>query len=449
MAALARLYRGMGVRVTGCDSRAADSNARSAADRLTRLGVDVRLHGNCRFDDGTDLLVHTLAVAPDHPEPGLARRSGVRTLGRTRALAELLPRLAGTVVAISGVTGKTTVTGLVAQLQEARGVRPTLYVGGDVDGLTDRPHLPGSDRLAVVEACEVRRGMLDLPATVAAVTSIYWGEHPASYPTLGAVEDAFAAFVMAAPIAVLPAAYRRLARGGECLTFGTEATADVRLVSYWPGSAGFRARYRVGGRLLVASTRLHGEHNARNLAAAFACHLAAGGAPSDLAEIDLRTLRPPRRRIERLGATTCYDDFGHNPMQIAAAYDVLRTSHPRGQIGTYVQPAGFARLGAFGVDRFADVLQRFDRVHIAPARSTFEDTAATPSQEDFADRLAVELRRRGVEAGTRPLSPPVVEDLRRCAAACLFGILPMAAEIAAMIGVPGRPQARRRALARV
>ena len=40
--------------------------------------------------------------------------------------------------------------------------------------------------------------MLSLPATVAAATSIYWGEHPASYPDLRSLEAAFGRFAAAA-----------------------------------------------------------------------------------------------------------------------------------------------------------------------------------------------------------------------------------------------------------
>jgi UDP-N-acetylmuramate-alanine ligase len=372
MAALAWLYAGVGVRVTGCDDRVGERNARAAGERLGRLGVRLTDRARCRggVEAGTagpELLVHTLAVPGDDSELAGARARGVRVATRVEALADLLTTIADTVVAVSGVTGKTTVAGFVAELYRELGTSPAVYIGGDVDGLTDRPHRAHGDRLAVVEACEVRGGMLRLPATVSAVTSVYWGEHPTSYPTPASLEEAFAGFVGAAPRAVLPERHRRLARGHDVVTFGTSEGADVRLTAYRSAPAGFGARFLIGGRDIEAVTRLRGWHNAENLAAALACHVAAGTPVRRLAELDLRRLRAPHRRIEPVGGTSFYDDFGHNPPQIAAAHEVLRDRHPEGPLGAYLQPASFERLHAFGIRRFAEELQRFDRVYVAPS----------------------------------------------------------------------------------
>jgi UDP-N-acetylmuramate-alanine ligase len=145
-----------------------------------------------------------------------------------------------------------------------------------------------------------------------------------------------------------------------------------------------------------------------------------------LAAVDFTRLRPPHRRIEPLGTwrgTEFYDDFGHNPHQIRAAFQTLREHRPEAAISAYLRPSGFQRLHAFGTAAYADALQTFSTVRVAPARPTFEDTAGG---SDFADRLCAELRARGVDARVRPSCTPVVEELAGSGVACLFSILPPA-----------------------
>lgn len=432
MSELARLYRDGGFGVSGCDERADSLNGAPTAERLRRIGVTVAAQRDCRPEPGTDLVVHSLAVPPGHGQLVWARERGIPVRSRVEALAEFLPEIADHVVAVSGVTGKTTVAGMVAQIYRELGVRPSVYLGGEVDGLP-----AAGDRLAVVEACEVREGMLSLPAAVAAVTSIYWGEHPASYSDLRSLEAAFGRFAAAARRAVLPWAYRGLA--GDAVTFGEEPLADVRLRDQSEKTEGFIARYDVCGVPLRVTTPLRGRHNAMNLGAALACLVAEGRTVDELGRVDFRRVRAPHRRIEPLGVfggTAFYDDFGHNPMQISAAYEVLRGLHPGRPIGAFLRPRGFERLGAFGMS-YADVLRHFDVVYVAPARPTFEDSAATADQSPFPARLVAELRRRGVTAEAAPLSPGVLRGLAGCGAACFFDILPIAPDVRALIPEPG------------
>jgi UDP-N-acetylmuramate--alanine ligase len=431
MSALARLYHGVGYIVTGCDARAGLGDARAEIRGLARLGIAVTPSDAEHVQWCSHRFIYSSVLRDDHFELVAARRRGIPLQTRAEALVALLPQIADQCVAVSGVTGKSTVTALVAQMYRQLGARPSVYVGAEVEGLTDDHHPADSDRLAIIETCEVSGALHTISASVAAVTSIYWGEHPASYPDLASLEDAFARFAAATGHAVLPARYRQLAGDRPCTTFGTGHGADVRLCAYDPTPVGFSAEYRIGGERYPVETTVLGRHNADNLGAALACHVAAGTPPARLRAVEFRRLRLPRRRLELVGTVgqvAVFDDFGHNPVQIAVAARVLRARYPGGAIGAHFRPTGFGRLRAFG-RQYVDSLQNFDWVRLAPPERNFEDTATTADETRFSHRVVAELRRRGVDARLRVLCPELLDDFADSGAVCCFGVVPASKSI--------------------
>src|SRR6185436_9047149 len=81
MSALAQLFLGRGVPVTGCDA-----NPGSAHD-LARLGVTVTPH-DPRHVESARALVVTSAMPKDHPELVRAHELGVPVIRRAEALGE-------------------------------------------------------------------------------------------------------------------------------------------------------------------------------------------------------------------------------------------------------------------------------------------------------------------------------------------------------------------------
>lgn len=424
--ALARFYIGLGVEVSGCDVRAEDPAAASAVQRLRDWGVKIRTDTD-HVSRSDAAVVFTAAASAAHPDLRAAERLGVPILSRVDALAELMPVVADDIVAVGGVTGKSTVTAFLAQMFRQLGVRPAVYVGAEIPGLTEAPHSVDSDRLAIVEACEVYQAMNRLPRTIALVSSYFWGEHPGSYPTVSSLESGFREFLSGATVAVVPARERYLAGSNPVLTFGVDADADVRLCDFAIDSKGFTGTYEVFDHRRTIATTLFGRHNAMNLAAAIAGMLAVGVPATDIWGCDFALLRAPDRRIERLavhGGTVVYDDFGHNPTQIAAAYETLRERHPVGRLGAFLQPSGFGRINAFR-SGFAESLQLFDQVVVAPPNRSFEDAEDVGDESGFAGWLVGQLVEHGVSAQVGSASPDAVKSaVRGCVAACVFSILP-------------------------
>src|SRR5262245_44664192 len=103
MSALAQLFLGRGIPVTGCDA-----NPGSAED-LARLGVTVTPH-DPRHAATARALVVTSAMPKYHPELVRARELGVPVIRRAEALGEVTSGGGRELVGIAGTHGKTTTT---------------------------------------------------------------------------------------------------------------------------------------------------------------------------------------------------------------------------------------------------------------------------------------------------------------------------------------------------
>ncbi|MEV5832003.1 Mur ligase domain-containing protein [Nocardia sp. NPDC052112] len=445
MMPLARLYVALGVQVSGCDRRATTDLGYVEADVLRRDGVSVDVHDERHISRNVSLVVHSVAIGDDHSELMEARRRGIPVISRPVALARLVSAIADRMVAVSGVTGKTTTTGLTSQLLRQLGSDTLTYIGSPLQGMRSDIVGPYAD-IAVVEACEYNFGMLELEPDVAAVMSMYWGEHSSCYLDLDSVHEAFFRFLARAPVGVVPAGevelaakVRRANRATEILTFGSDSTADVQLTSARIGPEGTIAEYRVLGTEIRAHLSFAGLHNMDNLGAAMACITGSGSSVDALRDIDFSRLRLPRRRFEFVGkrsGTDYFDDFAHNPMQIDATSSMLRQLYT-GKLGAFYLPSGFGRLHAFG-DQYVDALGHFDRVVLAPSCRVFEDAPNVPDESRFAEITVAKLCARGVDAEVVGVDEVTLDMFEGCAAACFCGALRLAGVLRSLFRIDDR-----------
>ena len=164
MSALARLLRGMGHRVSGCDIRESD-----ATSRLRQDGVTVMLGNDDAHVQDVDYVTHSSAISGYHHELKAARSRGVQVLSRAEALAMACGERP--TIGVAGTHGKTTTTAMLASILIATGADPSYLIGGETS-------LPGSNArwgegdVLVVEADESDSTHLALPLRAAVVTNV-------------------------------------------------------------------------------------------------------------------------------------------------------------------------------------------------------------------------------------------------------------------------------------
>ena len=248
------------------------------------------------------------------------RRWGRRLVGVTGSAGKTTTK--DLVAAALGAVGRTHAS--VASLNNETGVPLTLL------GL--RPH----HEYAVVEMGMRGLGQIAYLASIAEPdVGVVVNAGVAHVGVLGSV-DAIAQgkgeiFASLPPhgCAILPAGDPRLAhhatRAPRRMTFGEEAGADVRLVSYrllGPDEGlGSQIELEAGGRRVAARLALFGRHVAVDAACAVAAAIALG-VDLDDATRGLASARPPRMRGElarALGRNLLVDCYNSNPASLAAS----------------------------------------------------------------------------------------------------------------------------------
>ncbi len=280
LSAYANISRAWGAEVRGWE-------ARKTIFMETLDGVEVDIGGEPRPPEGFEVVVS-------------AAHAG-RAAGTSRAefLADLVAGRRSIVVA--GAHGKTTTAAMIAYVLRELGEDPAWIVGGVVPQLGGNAGT-GSGWL-VVEGDESDRSVGLLEPEVAVVTNVEL-DHHAAFASEAELREFFESWLARVPHVV---------RGWELEP-------------------------------LTIELRVPGEHNRRNAAAALA-GLERAGAERSRAEETLATFHGVDRRYQLVGergGIRVYDDYGHNPTEIAATLATARAEADRKLIAVY-QPHVFER----------------------------------------------------------------------------------------------------------
>ena len=352
MSAIGRVLMERGHSVTGSD------NGRwPLSESLARDGAAVYETFAADHVPGAEVVIRSSAYKEDNVEVRAARERGLPVWTRHEAWRYLTKE--HRVVAIAGTHGKSTTTAMTWLGLRAGGIDASLICGAALRGTGINGHA-GASNVFVIEADEYDRTFLVLRPEVEVVTTVDH-DHVDVFPTREAYRDAFVNFVAGrAPEGWLIACAddpgarsladhaRDVERAKNVLTYGRDASADVRLKEIGPQA------YELAGRPFALG--VPGWHNALNASAAIlvADHF---GAPADkVISRGLAEFAGVERRLERLGAAgniTVVDDYAHHPAEIAAGLDAY------GEKAAVVvfQPHTPSRLAAF-FDEFAAVLRR-------------------------------------------------------------------------------------------
>jgi UDP-N-acetylmuramate--alanine ligase len=384
MSAIARVLLGRGFVVSGSDQKLNELTA-----VLQTQGATIYEGHRAEQIAGADALVISSAVPEGNPEVEAALAAGLPVLKRADLLGHLMAETIG--IAIAGSHGKTTTTGMVAQILLTAGLDPTVVVGGVLPVLESNGRYGEGDYF-LVEADEYDYMFLGLRPEVIVITSLEH-DHPDIFPT---EEDYTAAFRQFAGL--LPVDGRLIAcaddpgtakfldtldlAGVELTTYGVPEEEDQKLdVDYQ--ALDCRPNQLGGTDFLVemddqiiglARLRVPGQHNVHNALAAIIVGL-------DL-EIDFAVIRQALaefggvgRRFQvvgEVGGVTVIDDYAHHPTEVQATLAAARQRYPGRRLWAVWQPHTFSRTKLL-LDEFAASFADADRVvalDIYPSRET-------------------------------------------------------------------------------
>jgi UDP-N-acetylmuramate--alanine ligase len=342
---LARLFRARGVEVSGSDLKDSDG-----LRELRSLGAVVSIGHAARNVGHPGAVIVSSAIGPRNVELLEAERAGVPVWARAQALAAFAAGHRS--IAVAGTHGKTTTTSMLAVILERAGLDPTYLIGGDLNESGSGARA-GSGDLFVFEADESDGSFLLSTPAIAIVTNIEV-DHVDFYPGgQDEIDAAFASFMQRAG-AVLgcgdDAGVRRAAdlTGVPLLTYGLEPENHVRVRVDREGPDGAEGTVELNdGAQVTLELQVDGRHNLLNATAALLAARAAGVAPEDAAAA-LSTFTGVHRRFELRGrarGAEFFDDYGHNPTEMAVALRTARGRSPE-RLLAVVQPHRYSRVQA-------------------------------------------------------------------------------------------------------
>ena len=409
MSGLALMLRNRGATVTGSDQSDGEMIRRLDAARIeVRVGPAMQ-----SLPSGTDLVIASAAIKPDHPEIQAAQAKSIPWITYAEALGYAQRGM--TAVSIAGTHGKSTTTAMTSWVGIRCGLDPSVIVGATCDQLgggtrTGSRFIPTGllqDRPGVLicEACEFNRSFHHHRPTIGLINNIE-EDHLDYYSSLDEIIGSFHDFARLLPpareggkllIAQEGAHRRQVVAGLECdvATFGFSPEADYQVV--------FDAQAnRVGvlwhGHWIAAwNNRMPGSHNALNAAAAGIINNWLGAdwdeialALGEFSGLDRRSQWLGTRVLANGAQVKVYDDYGHHPTECEKTLRALRAAHNPKRLICVFQPHQHSRT-RFLLEQFATSFSSADEVivpHIYFVRDS-EAEKTRVSAQDLVDRLGM------------------------------------------------------------
>lgn len=371
MSAIARVLLGRGFTVSGSDMQA---NEQTAA--LQAAGATIYQGHAADQIAGADVVVMSSAIPASNPEVTAAHTQNIPVLKRADLIGQLMNDNIG--IAVAGSHGKTTTTGMIAQILMDADMDPTVIVGGNLPTLGSNGRF-GEGDFFVVEADEYDHMFLGLRPEVIVITNIEH-DHPDFYPTSEAYVDAFRQFVNGLPdsghliicsedtgIVDLMATINRPELDITTYAVGEndQIKADYLALDRRPNQlGGSDFLIESDGQMIgLARLRVPGDHNIRNALAATIVALDLG-LDFDVIRKALADFGGMSRRFQvvgEVGHVTIIDDYAHHPTEIRATLAAARQRYPGRRLWAVWQPHTFSRTKQMLAD-FAESFADADRV---------------------------------------------------------------------------------------
>ncbi|NUY39750.1 UDP-N-acetylmuramate--L-alanine ligase [Wolbachia endosymbiont of Litomosoides brasiliensis] len=213
MSAIAEILHNSNYKVQGSDAQSSNN-----VDRLQKLGMEIYTGHNANNIKQAQVVVYSSAIKSDNVELVAARNNNKAILHRSDILAEIVKDKY--VIAVSGSSGKTTTTAMIASIFDHSGADATVIVGGILNSYQNNSRLGKSD-IFLIEADDSDGTMLKIPANIAVITSIN-DDHIDHYGTFDNIKNAFSRFINSADFAILPNSVGISDSKSSYVTFGIE-----------------------------------------------------------------------------------------------------------------------------------------------------------------------------------------------------------------------------------
>lgn len=392
---LAQLMRARGHAVQGSDRSIDQGKNVEVAARLRALGIELLPHDGTAVTAGIERFIYSTAVEATTPEMRAALTLGLTMVPRPALLAEIV-NAGQPGVAVSGTSGKSTVTGMIGWVLRESGVTATVLGGAALVGEgTSGCFISGPEGGPVVaEACESDGTLIGYRPAIGLIHNV-----SRDHDELASLRTQFATFAGGTQRLLVNERCAEAAALGQrfkALTYGLADGADIPLVASSVGPDRARGTLRLGGGDLALDVPQPGRHNLENAAAAALVGIELGLEPRTVAAA-LARFPGVARRFEIVGVTRSgirvVDDYAHNADKLRAAITAAQAG--AGRVVAVFQPHGYGPA-RFLRPELAELLPRVlrpaDRFCYAEIFYAGGTVAKDISSRMLVDDLPAELR---------------------------------------------------------
>lgn len=410
MSSLALMTQRMGWRVGGSDRTETD-----LTDWLTKEGICINYQHAADQVEPYDAVVYTVAISPDNPEYVAAQQSGKPLISRADYLGYLMTHYRQR-VGVSGMHGKSTCTGMLAQIFMDAQKQPTVLCGAETPRMGGAFTI-GDEDLMVFEACEYMDSFLHFNPNVVVILNVE-PDHLDYFSGLDQIIRSFSAFaaktgengyVVANGEDPNVAKALQSYRGHICSFSMRPETGDYypSNIRFEKGNASFDI-FKKGEFFGHVSLRIPGKHSIMNALAATAAADLCGVSPKSVCEA-LSCFCGISRRMEWKGlfhGADVYDDYAHHPTEIRATLSGIRSMGFR-RVFCVFQSHTYTRTAKL-LDEFAGAFEDADRVIFAEIYAAREKDTQGMSPSLLAQKVG---KKASYEGGMEQIVDKLAEEL--------------------------------------
>jgi UDP-N-acetylmuramate--alanine ligase len=375
MSALAQYFLAAGYRIAGYDKVRSE-----ICMRLEKAGILIHYEDNLNmvpsyFKDPQDtLVIFTPAIPEEHTELNWFKSKGFKISKRAEILGMISNPKKG--LAIAGTHGKTSVSGITANIMSITKKSCSAFLGGIAKNRDSNIIIDTKSDYVVVEADEFDRSFHRLEPSTALITCIE-ADHLDIYNNYETLYEAFQIFAnklrhhgnLVLNNSIENDFTKALRRDIKVFRYGVNDNAcefNLNNIEYSQGKCSFDINHP-GGRISGINYGLGGHHNLENALAGASISLLNGASPDDIRR-GLETFRGMVRRFDFRAKTPSHiyiDDYAHHPGEIKAFLNAVKLLYPDKKITGIFQPHLYSRTADF-YEGFAESLSLCDELILLP-----------------------------------------------------------------------------------
>ncbi len=310
-------------------------------------------------------------------------------------------------IVITGTSGKTTTTALLAWILYKTGLKPTALVGGIMNNF-DSGFVSGNGKYVIIEGDEYNSSFYD-----ASPKFMHY------QPYIGLL-SAFKKFVNIIPskgLVVLNKGDKNTSNvlsgvKSRVKTFGKNGdiwtTDKIDSTSHGLSFVVYNGSKRLGR----VETSLFGRHNVENILAAITVGLELKIPFKKISEA-VASFEGVKRRLEIIHQkdnTIIIDDFAHNPDKVLASLSALRGHFPKHQIIAIFEPRTGSSRRKFFQNHYPQSFKSADIVYIA---EPYKKHALNKKETFSSWQLVKDLNKQGIEAYTLKTADDILKSIKK------------------------------------